>query len=61
MDITPILGQDEIDRARKLAQDKLDMIAEFGDTSDDDEASDEGGEESGEAVISRDEEDPFWT
>ena len=64
MDITPILGQAEMDRARKLEQDKLDMIAEFGEMETDTSSSGEGDsantDSSAEDVITRDEEDPFW-
>ena len=62
VDITPILGQAEMDRARKLEQDKLDMIAEFGETTESDTMNeeDEDSSKAPEDVITRDEEDPFW-
>jgi len=61
VDITPILGQAEMDRARKLEQDKLDMIAEFGETTESDtNEEDEDSSKAPEDVITRDEEDPFW-
>jgi len=61
VDITPILGQAEMDRARKLEQDKLDMIAEFGETTESDmNEEEEDSSKAPEDVITRDEEDPFW-